>query len=193
MKTILLALAGTPASGKDTVADYLVSEYGFKHESGSDLIREHMKREKTKAKRRTDISKFTLEHLKVYGYAWPAKEILERLLAKLGKLEGKIVVSSVRHPEQAKYLKERGFKIIYIDANPKIRYEREIARKREESKGLSYKEWKKIDEMEYTGKTIPNSNLKAVKKYADFKIDNSGSMEDMEKKVDRLMKKIGVE
>ncbi|MCD4694199.1 hypothetical protein K8R62_02460, partial [bacterium] len=79
----------------------------------------------------------------------------------------------------------KNFKLIYVTADPKIRYER------------SKKRGEKAEESKQSYQTFLNKEASATEKYiktlgkkADFKITNNGSEKELEKQVDEMMSKI---
>jgi len=99
-----------------------------------------------------------------------------------------IVIDGIRmkgddKPFRDKYGKK--FKLIYVTADPKIRYERSKKRgeKTDESK-QSYQNFLKKE------KTATEKYIKTLGKKADFEITNNSSEKELEKQVDEIMSKI---
>jgi dephospho-CoA kinase len=79
------------------------------------------------------------------------------------------------------------FKMIAINADPKIRFERE--KNRREKSDDAELTWKKFQEIEGapTEITIPE-----VMAYTNFTIMNEGTKEEYEQKIDEIMTELGV-
>jgi cytidylate kinase len=119
----IIGLCGTNGSGKDTVAHMLEERHNYLfasatnmllvglHERGWPIDREHK-------------AKLSAEWRRARGMAViidMAVEMFES--APAGQYEG-IVVGSLRHPAEADRVHELGGKVVWIDADPKIRYNR---------------------------------------------------------------------
>jgi len=122
---MILGLTGSYCSGKDTVADYIVSSQNYGHFSLSDIIRDAMKEAGIEP---------TRENLIVFGSNLRA-ENGNGVLAKkaLLKMEsGKnYCVTSIRHPDEVAELKKSGnFILINVDAPVEMRFARMQKRKR---------------------------------------------------------------
>mgnify|MGYP003394687780 CR=1 FL=1 len=112
----IIAITGHPASGKDTVADYLVSK-GFNKITMSDILREEM----TKLGIVTDrshIHQFAKEMRQKHGNGYLSEEIIKRL-------KGDTVISGVRNSKELAIFKEKlgsDFKLIVVEALLEVRY-----------------------------------------------------------------------
>jgi dephospho-CoA kinase len=104
----------------------------------------------------------------------------------LSKLNSEVMVlDGVRRLADIKYLKELpGFKLAYIETDIKKRYER-ISKRGENTDDLqkSFKEFKKEHEGE------AESQIKDLKNWADFFIDNNGTFDELHKQLDQIISK----
>ncbi len=101
-------------------------------------------------------------------------------------IDGNTVVDSIRNPQEVEYLrKQDDFILLAIDAPVEIRFERTIARGREES-ASTLQEFitKEAEEMtdRQTGQQLSNCI-----QLADFKIENDGTLEDLYHKLEKFL------
>ena len=112
----VIGITGHPASGKDTVGDYLVSK-GFAKITLSDILREEM----TKLGIPTDrnnIHKYVAEMRQKFGNGYLCKEAIMRI-------KGDTVIAGIRNSEELKILREKlkdDFKLVAVIAPLEIRY-----------------------------------------------------------------------
>lgn len=116
---MIVGLTGRMASGKGTVAQYLV-ELGFRFFSLSDEIRLELRSRKSVESR---------ENLTLTGNelraAFGPSVLADRVIAKC-RIGEPTVIDSIRNPAEVLALRthDDGFRLWYIDALPEIRFER---------------------------------------------------------------------
>ena len=117
-----LALTGKMRSGKDTVADYLVSEYGYKKYGFGDGIREveALLFPDTHKKERTRLQQIGQSLRQVEENVW-----VDHTLRQIKK-EGhdRIVIKDLRQPNEYARLQEAGFSIVRVLCTEDIRLNR---------------------------------------------------------------------
>ncbi len=178
---MIIGITGTFASGKDTVAEYLEKK-GFEHFSLSDEIR------KIAADRGIETTRDNLRELgnslrDEFGPDYLPKRVLQQ--AKTDK----ILISSIRQPAEALYLKKnKGFVLLGIDAPIELRFERLRLRARPgDPQTLEELKDKEAKEMESKG---PNAQkIHECMNMADYKIINDGNFEKLYKEVDDVISK----
>lgn len=185
---MIIAVTGTIASGKGKAAEVLRKK-GFEHHSFSLEIR---------AVARERGIKITRAHLSKLGADLkkerPGESVLaERLLEKLKKHpEKKYVLDGMRDLEELdclrKFEKETGKKVLVIavDAPQRLRFERLKSRKRH-GDPETFEEFKEIDDREF--QAGGGQDVGPVMAKSDYKIDNSGTLEEFEAKFDEILKK----
>jgi len=182
MSKIILGLVGSLASGKETTKKYLVEKYNAKDCRFSSILRDVLERVAV-PNSRENLQKISTVLRANFG---------ENLLAKAiamdaSKLDADIVViDGVRRFTDIEHLNELpNFILVKIDADPKIRYER--MKKRNENAGDDKKTLEQFleDHNAEADKQIPE-----VMKSAKYSIDNSGSLEDLYKQIDEVIKKL---
>jgi dephospho-CoA kinase len=112
-------------------------------------------------------------------------DILGKAIAKKiqGIKKGIVILNGVRMSEEYKMIKKWGGKIIYINADPKIRWQR--VRKRGEKKDdrCSYQQFLERE------KAATEIQIAQLGKKADWHIDNNGSKKDFYQKIEQILKK----
>lgn len=181
MGKIIIGLVGEIASGKGLAVKYLAEKYGAASCRFSTPLRDVLSRLCLEINRKNmqDISRILREH---FG---------QNLLAKVTANDAQnatsavVVVDGIRRPADIEYLaKLPEFKLVYITADIKIRYERLI--KREENtddKNKTFEQFIKDHEAE-TEILIPE-----IGKNANDKIDNNGTEEELYKQIDKIISK----
>lgn len=176
----IIGLAGTLNAGKDVLGNMLAEEYGFLHMSTSDMLRA-IKRQKfgdspEALLTRNDpfVHKLRLE--KPAGFL--VGSIHEEWLTNRDKYPGGFVASAIRAISEAEKILELGGTIIFVDADPKVRYARSQARQRDANEtGKSFEEFMATERTEID--VDPNdkavTNLVAMKNMAGIVLDNSGN------------------
>lgn len=121
------------------------------------------------------------------------KEFGEDLMAKVMFEDAKkdehqlIIIDGVRRLEDVKYLREiPEFKLCYITAPMKIRYERLIIRG--ENADDSSKTFKQFED-DHEGE--PEREITKLEAFAAEVIDNAGTMPELEQQLDAIIKKYG--
>jgi dephospho-CoA kinase len=182
---MIIGLTGSFCSGKDTVAEYLVQEKGFIHYSLSDVIRDEIRKRRQKVTR-DNLVRTGIELRTKYGYQVLAKRILKKL--KKGE---DYIITSIRHSGEVNALrKNKGFRLIFVDAPSRVRFKRMLARKRE-SDPTVYRDFLALEKKESQTEGA-GQQLGECRKCADLKINNSGNgLGGLHKAVDRLLDRMG--
>ncbi len=179
---IILGLVGEIASGKGTVVKYLVNKYQASSYRFSTPIRDVCQRLKIETNRK-NLQTMSAILRQTFG---------EDLFSKVMKEEAKndnnnvVVIDGIRRPTDIIRLKELPeFKIIYVTANIKTRYQRLIKRAENSRDVLkTYSEFTQDHEAE-TEVAIPK-----IGEQADYKIDNNGTKSDLYKQIDTILNKL---
>ena len=178
----ILCLVGPMACGKGAIKEYLKSHYGAQECRFSTSMRDVLARLDIPVER-DNLVKLSVAVREAFG-----QDIFSKVVVSdIKNLDSDIVVlDGARRLEDLKYIKDLpGFTLISVDADSKIRYRRLV--ERNENKGDAEKTYEQFiaDHELDTERSIPS-----VMKMADFTIDNSGSLEEMKKKVDDIMDKL---
>ncbi len=180
----IVGLAGSHASGKDTVAHYLAEKHGFFHVSTGDIFREEAMKRYGSIERPV-LYKTANEIRGSRGHGAASQMALERFEKVKDQYKG-LVVSGFRAIAEAQVVKDAGGAIIFTDAPEQIRFERLRDRARAEEGDLSFEEFKKREDAE-NGGIDPAFDISAIKSIADFVVVNDGSTEEFLEAIDKAL------
>ena len=177
---IVIGFLGTIGSGKGTAAKFLKKKYGFKITGMGNLIRALAR------KLRIPINRKNLQDLQgVYRKRYGTDYFINIAWQKINSSRHRRwIIDGIRHDADASVTKKNGGMLIFIDADPQIRFERMRKRRR---KGFSktLEEFKKEEQREWK-----RFNFKKTISYAKYKVDNSKNQKEFFSKIDMLIKKI---
>ncbi|MCA9330683.1 AAA family ATPase [Candidatus Saccharibacteria bacterium] len=168
----IIGLSGTNGSGKDTIAYLLRDEYGWLFADATQMLGDELTRRglSHERKNKADLS---AEWRREYGMGVIVDKAVE--LFKQGNYSG-VIVGSLRHPGEADAVHELGGTMLWVDADPRVRYDRISRNDRgrvEDQK--TFEEFLIEQDREMTpvgdGATL---NMSAVKDRADMVIQNNG-------------------
>lgn len=173
----IIGVGGTNGSGKDTIGELLRDNFGWLYVSVSeDLIIPELKRRGLPPERQ-HMAALSTEWRGKYGDGAVVDKAMEKFEVEGGfsKLGG-LAVASLRHPGEADRIHEVGGRVVWVDADPKIRYERTYRR------GQGAKDQKTPEqflaeqaaEMDAGGRQSVNSVVE-VKAKADIQLENNGN------------------
>tara|TARA_Y100000991_G_C21917492_1_gene325015 strand:+ start:172 stop:768 length:597 start_codon:yes stop_codon:yes gene_type:complete len=183
LKSIVFGLTGKNASGKGTVAEILKKK-NFTYHSLSDSLRDELKSLKKEETRENliDIGN------KLREKGGPGV-LADKLMPKLNS-ENNHIVDSIRNPLEVISLRKetllRRFFLISVDANSKLRYDRLCSRGRIGDTDS----WEKFVEQEKKEENNDDPNkqqLSRTMEMADYSIDNSGTLEELEAQINRII------
>lgn len=179
---MIIGIVGGYCSGKDTVADYLMTK-GFNHISLSDIIRDEARR------RGIEITRDNLIRLGNELRVNYGKSILaDRAITKIEPNKDYIITSIRNKGEIESLRKKDGFVLLNLDAPIEIRFLRMIKRSREEDpKTLG--EFKEKEDIE-NSENENNQQIHICRSLADYTLYNDTSKEDLIKKIDDLLIKL---
>ncbi|ASJ10500.1 hypothetical protein A3L12_03890 [Thermococcus sp. P6] len=188
---MIVGVVGKIAAGKTTVAK-LFEERGFCRVSCSDPLVDLLthnvsayswipelpqKREPT----RENLIEFGRYLKETYG-----GDVLIRLAIDRMRHCENIVIDGVRSREEVEAIKRLGGVVIYVEADPKTRFERLMLRRAGKDRTIkSFEDFKAMDDAEE--RLYRTSELKGV---VDYVVVNEGSMEELRRKVEAIMAKI---
>lgn len=182
-KPRVIGITGHPASGKDTIADYLATR-GFTKISLGDVIREQMTALGIPLDRE-HMSEFARKMRAEKGNRYPVDDMVERIT-------GDTVVAGIRNTSELEALKTvlgGSFTLIAVETPLAVRYERARLRRREGDE-ISFEQFKLEDERERAAQS-GSHEVDLVIKAANTILANDGTMEDLFRKVDEFIKRSG--
>ena len=172
----LIGLAGTFASGKDTLANYLVAEYNYYQESGGDLIR-GLSMKRHGSMERPQVRETAQYYRTTYGPQVFIDMQLKNFETHKAVKSG-LVINGLRALGEAKTLKKMGAMIVFVDAPVELRYERMKSRSRDKETEITLDEFKTREQTEwYAGNRDVDFNLRDIKKMADIVLENRSDLE----------------
>jgi len=178
---MLIGVVGTIAAGKGTVTDFL-QDRGFDTCSLSDFIRQEATK-RNLSHDRTTLQDLGNELRTKYGPG----ALMQLALAGIDTEHA--VIESIRNPEEARLLKERGGVLIGVDANPMLRFKREQERALSTGRTPSATTYEAFLVSE--GRELSNDpnglQLHTVMAMADHIIHNNGSQEELFKHVESVL------
>ena len=161
----LIGIAGSFASGKDTIAHRLVEDFGFTHVSTGDMVREIALRERDSIERPV-LHEVADQHRKRDGAGVFVRHALQK--------PHPLVITGIRSLGEAKELKNHGGVLLFVDAPSEVRYERMRSRNRDAEVGLTLEQFQANEAQEWhQGETDADFNLRDIKAMADITIDNT--------------------
>lgn len=170
----IIGIGGTNGSGKDTIAQMLVERHGWLMVQYSDFLREEAKKRGWPIERQY-LSTISAEWRASHGPSVLTEKAVDLFNKSKDKYKG-LVVLSMRHPGEATKVKELGGRVVWVDADPKIRYQRISGRGRSTEDKKTYEQFlaEEEAEMHHSGDQATLSMSK-VKDMADISLENNGS------------------
>jgi dephospho-CoA kinase len=186
----IIGIGGTNGSGKDTLGEILAKKYGFKFISLTDMLRVEC-RERGLPIERENLRMISAEWREKNGLGAPIDKVLEVYKLQSGNYKG-LVTASLRNPGEADRIHEFGGIVIWMDADPKTRYERVIGSNRgrdtEDNKTFEQFLQEEYDEM-YPKPEADATALATieVRNRADATIMNESTREVLETEISELL------
>jgi dephospho-CoA kinase len=177
-KLQIIGLAGTNGSGKDTAGHILAEYHGYLFVPATELLRNEVRRRKLP---------ITRENLRMVGNHWRHelgvgvlvdKAVADWQVAK--DIYKGVVISSLRNPGEADRVHALGGTVIWIDADPQVRYKRiqanAVSRGRADEDNRSYKQFLAEEAAEMNppaGNDAATLDMNGVKDRSDIILDNT--------------------
>ena len=178
-RTVLIGIAGSFASGKDTIAHALEADYGFTHVSTGDMVREAALAERGSIERPV-LFEVANEHRHHDGAGVFVVHALEK--------PRPLVITGIRSLGEAKALKAAGGELLFIDAPAEVRYERMQARHRDSETELSLDEFEANEATEWhAGETDADFNLRDIKAMADVVMENTVPLDEFIREAEKRL------
>ena len=179
---MILGLSGPYAAGKGEVMAYL-EQRSFYPLSLSDVIRDVLA-ERGESETRELMIETGTQLRADHGEA----VLAERLLAKMAP-DRNYVVDSIRHPAEVEALRSgaNDFKMVWVDADPKVRLGR-IQRRGRSGDPETLERLLELEGREQEGDgNSAGQQLAAVKGLADFTVRNEGDREALQREVQAVL------
>jgi dephospho-CoA kinase len=175
-KFIIIGLAGTFASGKDSLARYLEERFSIKHISTGDIVREFAQ-EQYGSVERPVLYRTANELRSQRGPSVLSEIAIERYESYKESYPGGVCISGFRAWDEARYIKDLGGTLIYTDASTKVRYGRMVSRARDNERLISFEEFieREADE---NGGVNSEFSITGIKERADIVLDTDIDLQD---------------
>ncbi len=190
---MIIGVSGTIASGKGKISS-LIRDKGFIHHSLSSEIRAIAK------KRGIEINRVNLSKLgndlrsEGKGESILALKVLEKISKEVAEGKKKFVVDGFRDPDEVNLFREHEFEsgelrfvLLVADAPVETRFER-LKKRGRHGDPTTFEEFKKIDDDEIADGG--GQEIGKVVKMADYLIDNSKGLKELEEKVLGVLKEL---
>lgn len=180
MTKLILGLAGEMACGKGTVAKYIGEKYHGGSHRFSTMLRDVLDRLHLE-KSRENMQKISQILRDNFGDDLLARVIFEDVKNDQSEI---VAIDGIRRMPDIKYLKELSqFKLVYLEADMEKRYERIIKRgENADDNNKSFEQFQKEHQNE------AELRIKDLKNYADFVADNNGTIEELYRQIDEIIK-----
>jgi cytidylate kinase len=181
-KIKILGVAGTNGAGKDTVGILLAEHHNYLFLSVTELLRDEAKRRNQPVER---------EVLRQISAEWRRESglgvLVDKAVAEYEKVKTRyqgVVMASLRNPGEATRVHELGGQVIWLDADPKVRYDRiqvnAASRHRAEEDNKTFEQFLAEEEAEmHQSGDAATLNMQGVKEQSDIFITNDKSDMDL--------------
>ncbi len=181
MAKLILGIAGEMGSGKGAIVQHVIQGHNAGSYKFSQILRDILDRVHVEQSRE-NISTLSLALRKNYGEDVLAKSMFHDVQNDVHDI---VVIDGVRRLEDIVFLRQLPeFKLIYIETDIKVRYERLIARG--ENAGDSEKTFEQFCQ---DHKANADAYITDLKNYASDVIDNNGTYPELYSQMDEIIKK----
>lgn len=186
----IIGIAGTNGSGKDTVGEILANDYGWLFVSVSeDLLEPELERQGLPVDRQ-HLAALSTKWRREFGMGATVDKAFEKFETERGlhKLGG-LAIASLRHPGEVDRLHQLGGLVVWIDAEPEVRYKRIYKRGQGAKDQKTFEEFlaEQEVEMRHSGDST-TLNISGVKAKADIFLENNGTLEEFKKTIKSALK-----
>jgi dephospho-CoA kinase len=185
----IIGISGTNGSGKDSLGEMLAEHHGWLFVSVADLLREEAKKRGLPIEREV-LRTISAEWRREFGLGVLVDKAVKQLKESEIDYKGLAVVP-MRNPGEAQRVKDLGGPLIWVDAGPKVRYERIFKRQRSAEDNKTFEQFlaEEKAEMQHSGDEATLS-LSGVKAKADIFLENNGdNIEEFKNQAEKALKK----
>lgn len=167
----IVGIGGTNGSGKDSLGQMLAERHGWLFVPATDILRDELRKQGIPLER---------ENLRKLGNDWrkqfgPGVLIVKAYeMYKKGNYNG-LAIASIRSVGEAERVHELGGKLVWVDADPKVRYTRINNRARSSEDNKTFQQFLEEERAEMEGSEDKTTlNMAGVKAKADIFLENNG-------------------
>lgn len=190
----IIGISGTNGSGKDTVSKMLAEKHGYLFADASAMFVAELN-QRCLPIDRANKAKLSAEWRREFGMGAIVDKAVE-MFNKSSKAYAGLVVGSLRHPGEVDSVHNLGGKVVWVDADPRVRYDR-IQKNLHERQTTHAEEGKSFEEFlaEQQREMTPvgdsaTLNMSAVKEKADIFLENNGDdVEAFKKEAEEALEK----
>jgi len=181
---MIIGITGTLGAGKGTIVEYLKTK-GFKHYSATGFLTEEIIKRGMVVNRDAMVS-IANELRAKFGPSYLAEQLYDR-----AKRDGSpAVIESLRTPGEINSLrKNSNFYLLAVDADIRTRYDR-ITKRHSEKDSIDFETFVNNEKREFTSDDPNKQNLSKCIELADYKIDNNGTIAELNAKVQKILDEI---
>ncbi len=176
---MILGITGTIGAGKGAVASHLEKK-GFKHFSMSGFLAEEATR------RGLALTRVVRREIANEYRSKSPTALIEAVLADANPAKESIVVESLHTVPEVEYVQRLGGKVISVDAPLPLRWER-IKNAGDAKDTGSYDAFVDEQNRQMASENPNENNLTKAMEAADFHFENTGTPEELFKKIDRCL------
>jgi dephospho-CoA kinase len=171
----IIGISGSNGSGKDTVGHILANQFGYLFISVTELLRAEARKRELPVEREV-LRTISAEWRREQGLGVLIDKAVEHYKEQAGDYKG-LAVASLRNPGEADRVHELSGTVVWLDADPRVRYDRIQAnassRDRAEEDNKSFEQFlaEEAAEMHASGDAA-TLDMAAVKERADLTLIN---------------------
>ena len=179
----IIGISGTHGAGKDTLAALRAERENALHVTVSDILRDQLREDGIPLERSNLIDLSSRWRQESGDYGILATKTIHRYMGEKAVCGySGLSVVSLRHPEEVRRVREFGGRVLWVDADPKVRYERI----RDSERGRvdddkTFEEFLEEESRELTppeGTSSSSVNLGAVRPLVDEVVINNFQTQD---------------
>ena len=173
----VLGLVGRIGSGKTTVSEYLQENYGVREHRFSQILMDILDRLNLPHERANlqNLGKSLRAGLGEDVIVNAFKRDMEKDTSEI------LIVDGIRYENEVELLKEKNGVLLFVTATPEVRYERAVKRGEKGEATITFEQFLESERAE------TEKHIEAIKESADYIIDNSGTTDELYKKVDEII------